>query len=280
MESFTHSIIKSDGSQVPFLPERLIESLERVGANEGLIRLITEQVSGQLRSGTKSSEIYRLVYQELKRRSRPLAAKYKLKRAIQELGPSGFPFEAYIGEIFRYLGYEVQVGVTLQGRCVSHEVDVLADRKDRRVFVECKFGNTANKKVDVKVALYIHSRVQDLNSMWRKEERWATATLENWIVTNGEFTEDAVKYGICSGLHLVSWRFPQQGNLKDLIENSGLYPITALGSITQSDQQHLLSRGIVLARDLLTKPFVLEDLHLPASRIERCLEEVRGLCVD
>lgn len=278
MQEASRIIIKADGNQADFLPEKLVRSLERVGANQEVIRQITRQVEEKLYPGMNTGVIYRLVYQELKRRSRPLAAKYKLRRAVQELGPSGYPFEAYIGEIFRHLGYEVEVGVIETGRCISHEVDVLANRDGRRIAVECKFGNTASKRLDVKVPLYIYSRFLDLSSQWIHKEGFDKRDLEGWIVTNGSFSDDARNYGNCVGLRLVSWSHPATGNLKDLIENSALYPITALASLNKHEKKELLKLKIVLAKSIRDRIDLLERLHMSPTRIRRCLVEVDGLC--
>ena len=62
-----------------------------------------------------------------------------------ELGPSGFPFENFIGHIFRHDGYSTDVGVIMQGNCVTHEVDVLACKDDRCYIVECKYHNQAGQ---------------------------------------------------------------------------------------------------------------------------------------
>lgn len=278
MQKSSRVIIKADGRAADFLPEKLIRSLERVGANKELIQQITGQVEGQLYPGMNTGVIYRLVYQELRRRSRPLAARYKLRRAVQELGPSGYPFEAYIGEIFRHLGYEVKVGVVENGHCISHEVDVLANREGRRIAIECKFGNTSSKRLDVKVPLYIYSRFLDLSNQWIHKEAFDKKDLEGWIVTNGSFSDDARAYGNCVGLRLVSWSHPSTGNLKDLIENSALYPITALASLNKHEKNELLKLKIVLAKSIRDRIDLLERLHMSAARIKKCLAEVDGLC--
>lgn len=278
MQESSRIIIKADGKRADFLPKKLIRSLERVGANKEVIQQITGQVEEKFYPGMNTGVIYRLVYQELKRRSRPLAAKYKLRRAVQELGPSGYPFEAYIGEIFRHLGYKVQVGVIEKGHCITHEIDVLANREGRRIAVECKFGNSSSKRLDVKVSLYIYSRFLDLSNQWIHKEGFDKKDLEGWIVTNGSFSDDARAYGNCMGLRLVSWSHPATGNLKDLIENSALYPITALASLNKHEKNELLKLKIVLAKSIRNRIDLLERLHMSHARIKRCLAEVDGLC--
>jgi len=53
-----------------------------------------------------------------------------LKKAILQLGPTGYPFERFVGELLKYQGYEAKVGQIVQGNCVQHEVDVVAKKGD------------------------------------------------------------------------------------------------------------------------------------------------------
>jgi hypothetical protein len=125
------SIIKASGEVMPFYSERLKRSLLKAGASEAQADTIILQVQEKLYNGISTKKIYQQAFQLLKNSSRPVAAKYKLRRAIMELGPSGFPFEKYVAEIFRRKGYSVQTGKIVQGDCVKHEVDVIAEKENR-----------------------------------------------------------------------------------------------------------------------------------------------------
>lgn len=271
-------ITKASGEQVLFEAEKLRNSLAKAGASDQVISRILDDISAKLYPGIPTKKIYQQAFAMLKRQSRPSAARYKLKRAIMELGPTGYPFEKYVGEIFKDQGFTVEVGVIEQGNCVTHEVDVLGEKDNRRIAVECKYGNRADKKVDVKVPLYIHSRFRDLSREWKKSEVHRSKQHEGWIVTNTSFTEDAIQYGICSGLHLISWNFPKTGNLKQLIDHCHLYPVTSMTSLTKKEKKGLLDKGIVLCRELLANEEVLEDVMIPNNRIRKIMEEAEGLC--
>ena len=93
---------------------------------------------------------------------------YKIKQALFELGPSGYPFEMFIGELLKYQGYDVQVGKIVKGLYVKHEVDVIAIKDNRTFMVECKFHSSGSKKSDVKVPLYIDSRFRDIEKQLKK----------------------------------------------------------------------------------------------------------------
>ena len=156
------SITKASGEKVPFSEKKLRNSLERSGATESQIDFVVDEVHDLLYEGIPTGKIYRKAYDMLRKRSRSKAARYKLKKAIMELGPSGYPFEQFVGAILEQQGFRSQVGVVVEGKCVSHEIDVLAVKNSKLILVECKFHNRPGVKCDVKVPLYIHSRFRDV----------------------------------------------------------------------------------------------------------------------
>lgn len=273
-------IRKANGELVAYERRKLENSLRKAGASGHAIVDITDQVEAKLEENMTTQQIYAMAYRLLKKESRPCAAKYKLKKAILELGPSGYPFEKYVGEVMKYRGYEVQVGVTDEGRCVSHEVDVIADKPGLRIGMECKFGNKADKKVSVQVPMYIRSRFEDLKASWMRNPEMRDHAFQYWIVTNTSFTSDAIRYGVCAGLHLVAWNYPtgEEDSLKDLVEESSLYPVTSLSSLTRAEKQKILDQGIVLCRELVKHKNVLEELRIPRKRLRQAKEELGILC--
>ena len=103
-----------------------------------------------------------------------------------ELGPAGYPFERFIGAILEHQGYHVEVGQLVKGYCVRHEVDVIADRDDRRYMVECKFHTRQAHNSDVKVSLYIHSRFNDIRKNGSNRMEWTiNSTRVGWLPIPG-----------------------------------------------------------------------------------------------
>jgi hypothetical protein len=109
-------ITKASGEKTLFLPKKLILSLHRAGANNETIDVIMSEMESRIYEGIPTSEIYKIAFGLLKNKLRPAAGRYKLKRAIMELGPSGFPFEKYIAAILYHQGYIVKVGEIVQGK--------------------------------------------------------------------------------------------------------------------------------------------------------------------
>lgn len=196
-----------------------------------------------------------------------------------ELGPSGFPFEQFVSHIFNQDGYQTEVGVIMEGNCVSHEVDVVA-RKDNLCHIsECKYHNSQKKVSDVKVPLYIDSRFRDIVARIQAEKGNGTK-YKGWIFTNTRFTADAIKYANCAGIQLISWDYPPNKSLKDRIRNSGLMPITALTTLTRREKKEILDRGIVLCSELFKQKNVLAEVGVARTRLSKVLEDLEELCVS
>ena len=71
--------------------------------------------------------------------------------------------EKYIAKIFQAWGYETLTDQTILGNCVSHEIDIIAWNNEKLIMVEAKFHNELGTKSDVKIALYIKARFEDLS---------------------------------------------------------------------------------------------------------------------
>jgi Holliday junction resolvase len=265
-------IIKATGDVVPFAIEKLRHSLHRAGAGEEAVNDITSQVKRQLHEGMTTRDIYKLAFSLLKKKHKPAASKYTLKRAIMELGPSGFPFEKYVGELLKKMGYHVKLNQLITGKCVTHEVDLIAEKEKTTCIIECKYHNSQALSCDVKIPLYVNSRYNDIKAVQEKATEY-----RGWVVTNTKFTTDAVKYGICAGLYLLSWDYPHNESLKELVDKHKIYPVTCLTTISKKEKQSLIALGVILCSELLSRANVLSEIMIPEIRIGNIVNEAMTL---
>ncbi len=270
-------VLKSSGKRVKFSLGKLKGSLRNSGADEKTINQIVDTVRDELYQGISTKEIYNRAFALLKKKKSVFASKYKLKRAIYELGPTGFPFERFVGAVLHYSGYQVDVGQIVKGKCVSHEVDIIAKKNGDFIIGECKFHSNHGNKCNVKVPLYIHSRYQDILSYYKENYDNASCPNEGWVVTNTRFTKEALAFGECMGLYMLSWDYPKGNGLKDRIDRLGLYPITVSTLLSGREKQFLLSRDIVLCRQLINDVFYLDHLGISENRRTRILKEFQLL---
>lgn len=273
-------VVKSTGEHERFSLNKLRRSLTRSGADDETITRIINHIIPELHNGMKTSQIYKHAYSILKKNKYPAAIRYSLRKAVLELGPSGFPFEKFVAEVLRGKGFTAQTGVVLPGYCVDHEVDVLMEKGERHIFAECKFHNQQGIKTDVKVALYVHARFMDLQKGHDIKEAHAPKLHEGWLITNTKLTSDAIQYANCAGLTVIGWDYPEHGNLQDLILETGVHPLTFLSTLSQSDKNNLLQQGVVMCRDLKNSPAPLKSIGFSDEQIKNVVDEVDQVCQD
>src|SRR5690606_354055 len=147
-------------------------------------------------------------------------------------------------ELLKFRGYTTEINNFVQGHCVMHEVDILAEKEDRRLIIECKFHSDQRRFCDVKVPLYIYSRFKDIETKLMADDNHRPGmNYMGGLITNTRFSSDALKYGSCMGMFMLSWDYPADKSLKLLIDQSGLYPITSLLSMTNHEKKQLLNKG-------------------------------------
>ncbi|MBD80956.1 MAG: ATPase [Crocinitomicaceae bacterium] len=272
------NITKHSGEPTVFDVKRLKNSLERSGAKDDLINDVVKEVEKSLYEGISTKEIYKKAFSILRKNARPSAARYKLKKAIMELGPTGYPFEKFVGEILRHQGFDIQVGVIIKGHCVNHEVDVVAEKDTKHFMVECKFHSQHNRHCNVKIPLYIQSRFKDIEKQWKSRPGHETKFHQGWIFTNTRFTSDAIQYGKCAGLMLIGWDYPKKGSLKERIDFSGLHPVTCLTTLTKQEKQKLLEKNMVLCKEICENHDILSTIGIKDNRHHKIMSEANDLC--
>ena len=270
-------VIKASGDRVLFDQDKLIRSLDKAGAGQDIIAEVLAGLEDQLHDDITTRKIYRLAYRLLHKLSKIGAGRYKLKEAIFELGPSGYPFEIFVGELLKNQGSNVEVGIIVQGKCVKHEVDVVAENEHNHFIVECKFHSSPSKKSNVVVPLYIHSRFRDIIATMNNLPGYNTKLHQSWLVTNTRFTTDAIDYGTCSGMNMISWDFPHDSSLSKRVSMSGIRPITSLSCLKKAEKQKLMAMGIVTCNVLLEHRNDLIELGFSEKRVNNVFRQAEDI---
>ncbi len=308
-------IKKADGSTENFDPQKLERALIRAGAEQHVAEEISNHIADVCKENHPNEHIetdfiYRLAFKQLKNISRAAALKFSLKRSLLEIGPSGFPFEEFIAEIWRADGYTAITGQIVYGTCVSHEVDVIAWKPDELVMIEAKYHSDSGSRTDLKTALYVKARyddirqqeftlksfdtssigrvaLDDMHAFERKAQQSnAPHTLpaempqrltQGWLITNTHFSDTAITYATCNDLKVMSYDYPEFESLQDKIFEHQLYPITCLTTLTSGEKKELISRNIVLCKTLRARSEELKDFGFTRNQVFSILEEVGSL---
>lgn len=271
-------VIKYSGDIVDFNPLKLQQSLLKSGASQLVVETILQNIQKDIYEGISTKQIYKMAFGLLKKAANAHAARYNLKEAIRLLGPAGFFFEKYVARLFASEQYETQTNLILQGKCVSHEIDVLIKKDAIVSMVECKFHMGKDTNSDVKVPMYILSRYNDLKEKKHVIFSSKEFIVECWVVTNNRFTSDAIAFAKCSGLQMLSWNYPENNNISTKNADNFLYPITCLTTLSLAEKEKLLILDIILVKEILNNSESLKKIGLSPNRIKNVLKEASELC--
>jgi Holliday junction resolvase len=278
MTSEKITVVKRSGEYEPFSERKVRTSLMRAGADDGLIDAIVRRVERELYDGISTREIYAHVFALLRELQSPLVSKYDLKRSIMELGPSGFPFEKFVAGVLQAQGFTVAVGQIVQGKCIDHEVDIIAQKGHRHYMIEAKFHNQPGLKSDIKDALYTYARFLDVEQAWVEIAGHRAHLHQAWLITNTKVTSKVREYAKCAGMRVTSWNYPSRASLRLMVEESGLLPVTSLQSLGPEDKERLIGEGIIFCRELAERdiPFLSRDKMGKARKeaLEACRSRV------
>lgn len=270
-------IIKSTGEKEEFRKDKIKATCLRVGTTPEVADRIAAEVEARARDGMTTKEIYALVFEMLKKESPGLASRYNLREALFRLGPAGFNFEFYIAEMLKAYGYKTELPEMLKGACIQHEVDIIAEKDNRKIMIECKWRQSVEIFITAKDVLATWSRFLDL------VDGSAIKTCPHfddlWIITNSRFSFDSAQYAQCKNIALLSWNYPPDRPLPAWIDAKGLYPITVLFKLGSELLPKFIAARILLVQDLVNLP--LEELKsrtkLSEKELSPLIEEAKGV---
>ncbi|WEU40662.1 MAG: ATP cone domain-containing protein [Candidatus Odinarchaeum yellowstonii] len=271
-------VVKKSGVIEEYDPKKVYNTIIRAGGSVEIAKQITEEVSKKAYDGIHTSEILKIIKSSLRKMHIGLNARYDLKNALYRLGPTGFPFENFISALINFQGYTTKIRQFIKGRCVVHEIDVIGELNTggdvKRIMIEAKFRNEDEGYVGLKEAMYTYARFLDISegSLRGLCDRFDEA----WLVCNGKASDEAVQYSSCRGVKLITWNYPPNESLRDMIHKFNAYPITVLTTLSRDLLSRLIDSNIILVKDL--KQFKVEDFSkrfkIKKSSAAKIMQEV------
>ncbi|HZK20304.1 MAG TPA: hypothetical protein VFC68_06235 [Treponemataceae bacterium] len=259
-------IRKASGELECFEPIKLLRSLNRAGADEKTAYQILIDIESILTHGVSTRKIYKKALSLLRQKTKSAAGRYRIKDAIMELGDTGRPFEIFTGEVYKRLGYEVETGIIVDGKSITHEMDVIATSNKVQHLIECKYSKLQGKYVSIQVPLYVHSRVNDIIAYRSEQEKYIGFTFTAGVATNTRFSPDCISYASDYKLRLLSWNYPEGESLRELIEKERILPITILNTLNRHEKDYIISHDIVTCEQLVQNSFILDKICLSRKK--------------
>ncbi|MEK7503677.1 MAG: ATPase [Patescibacteria group bacterium] len=274
-------VINAAGEKEPFSYKKVYRSARRVGASGQVAQKISDTIAKEAYAGIKTYDLFKRIKELLNKEVPQAALRFSLKEAMRKLGPTGFPFEKYVAEILKSLGYQTKINQYLPGRCLSnYEIDFVAE-KDKIVYVgECKYRNILGERVHTPHALANYARFLDiLNGKYFKSSHYRGYKIKTMMVTNTKFTTSTMDYAPCVGVDLLGWNYPKNRGLEYIIDREKLYPVTILPALRGYLQNIFIQEKIMLAKDVLKidPQRFAPKFRIPVSQIESLMEQAKTL---
>ena len=232
-------VVKRDGRVEEFNPYKVRKTILRAGVDGNTANRVLHELKKVIYDGITTDEILNTVLEMLGKVKGVEGLKYNLKYSLYRLGPDGFEFEKFVARLLEEYGYETKTNPIVPGRCVDHEIDVIAEKGWIRYLVECKFHNIP-VYTGLKEVMYTYARFLDIGAFDRV-----------WLITNTKFSEDAKKYGECQGIKLTGWNYPEGEGIEKMLTSRKLYPVTVL-SAEKEVIDRLVMSGYVFCKDVVS----------------------------
>lgn len=265
------NVTKFDGRLQPFDRGKVARTCVRMGADPAFAAQVAGRIEAEAYEGIPTKKIMQTIFANLRRRMPEMRHRIDLRTAIAMMRPKP-DFELFVATILRAYGYKVKSNQFLQGRCVEHEIDAVAENGRDVFYVEVKHHFNAHTYTGLDVFLQAAAAFEDLADGF-KAGRHRTAFTKAMLVTNAKMSEHALRYADCRGIRYLSWEAPRGRSLGEVIGKHKLYPITLIRGLDAGVQAKLGDAGIVTLKQLVEMP---EAGILRAAHVQKqALRELR-----
>jgi len=242
-------VTKADGSKQLFDKQKIINTCLRLQATLEQAQSIADKIEARAYDGIPTKKILQMVFLYMKKYRPAIGYQIDLRQAIAMLR-SKPDFEIFVAKLFEALGYKVETNLIIQGKCVEHEIDVVARKDSEIILVEVKHHVNHHTYSGLDTFLQLNSTLEDLREGYESGKNNFKFT-KAILICNTKVSEHAKRYALCKGLEFIAWKFPPEKGLERIIEEYKLYPITFLKGIEREEVYKLADAGIVTIKQLL-----------------------------
>jgi len=249
---------KSTGKPQTFSQDKYIKALIRAGADPSTAKQALKTIKPKLYDLIPTSEIYQLTKQFLQQaKQERVYLLYQLREAVAQI--DSIAFEKYVAQVLRFWGYTTTWNVLVAGRCIEHQVDVVAKKDDQHLLVECKHHRRYHRDSGLGKILELSARLEDINQL-NGQPTYSTEQptiklkfSQAWLITNTKFSRHAITYAKCRRILLTGWKYGQILTLEQMVQESRIYPLTLFG-ISYQESGQLAELDIITADDIINQP--------------------------
>jgi hypothetical protein len=242
-------VTKVDGRKQLFDKQKVICTCLRMRSSLEQANIIANKVEKKAYDGIQTREILRMIFSYLKTYKPEIKYKIDLREAISLLRPKP-DFEIFIGLLLKEYGYQIEMNQIINGKCVDHEIDAIARKKDEVILVEVKHHLQHHTYTGVGVFLESYAIFEDLIEGYKTGKNKINFN-RLLVVCNTKISEHGERYSTCKNIQHVGWRYPKDNGLERMVEDKRFYPITLIKGLDFKTQEKFGDHGIILLKQLV-----------------------------
>jgi hypothetical protein len=246
-------VVKINGEREEFDKTKIFHTCKRTGVSDQVANKIADEVEAAIYDGITTKKILDMVLKKLKQEHPKHSQRYGLREAVAKLDPEEHEFEKYVSHLWEGHGYKTKWDQIVQGECIEHQIDVVAEKDGKRYLLECKHHTNPHRWCGLGTMLQVWAVIDDVRKGYEKDK--ANEGYENiWLITNTKFSAHAVRYANAKGIILTGWNYPDGNDLRGMIDAKDMDPIDMI-DMPEPVRKKFSKAGIILLKDLLRLPF-------------------------
>jgi len=242
-------VTKADGSKQVFDKQKVFRTCLRLRATQQAAQSVADRIEAKARSGIATKEILQMIFRYMKEYRPEVRYITDLREAIALMRPQP-DFEKYVALLLKEQGYSVETNQLIRGKCVEHEVDVVARKNNECIYVEVKHHFQHHTFTGIGVFLEAWASYVDLLQGF-EEAKNSFHFNKVMVVCNTKISDHAKQYATCKGILYTGWNYPAGNSMEDMIQKKSLYPITFLKSLDRRIEAKLGDAGVITLRQLV-----------------------------
>jgi hypothetical protein len=267
------NVVKWDGRSEPFNREKVAKTVIRFGATSESAERIVQQVEEKVYNGISTKEILDIISESLKQHEPAVISRKDLKTALGEMKPMP-DFEEYVRLLLSAEGYDVTPNRVIQGFCVTHEIDGIARRNGKAIYLEVKNHSNLQRYTPFEVTLVAKAKWDDIQKGF--EHGLNNTSFDRvLIVCNTRLTKHAKRYSECVGIEHMGWNTPPGKGIDAMITEKTLYPVTILKSLTPEEHDLFSDAGIITLKQLVE--YSHKNIKIRKSKLKELVNESRQI---
>ncbi len=227
-----------------------------MGANRQVAYEIATKIEERLYDGITTAKILQMLFRFLPKYRPATRHLIDLRKGLS-LMRSKPEFEVFVQLLLAHHGFEVTPNQIIKGKCGEHEVDAVARKGGVTYYVEAKHHENYHTPTGLDESRIARAVLEDVTEGFSLGVNGLKVD-RAMIVTNTRYSEHATRYGSCRGILQIGWSSPMGLDLRDMIEEKKLYPLTCLRGLRWEVQEKLGNAGVVLIKQLVEEnPYAL-----------------------